>query len=253
MMRLFLLSTLMVAMLGGSLPAPPYPFDLESRLSTLRPERPRAYFELGEEVLDVADSDVERRDLARRLFGIAGTLDPEGLGASSALALAAMADDAAAARRFRIAARLLSDDVAWTVRRGRKSLDREIVTQICRSLEDLRTGDSNRLRTVFRDPEKIEALARWDAVIPGGVAWLRQLSERRGGTRIDLDLEERLALVNVEIALLEGADASWATLLTLEAPRPLMNLPLDRPERVLLPDGGADAPYWRRGAWSDRP
>ena len=125
--------------------------------------------------------------------------------------------------------------------------------RICRALEDLRTGDSNRLRTVFRDPEKIDALARWDAVIPGGVAWLRQLSERRGGTRIDLDLEERLALVNVEIALLEGADASWATLLTLESPRPLMNLPLDRPERVLLPDGGADAPYWRRGAWTHRP
>ena len=231
---------------------PPYPFDLEERLVGLTPERPAAYFELGEEVLDVAGDDDTRRALARRLFGLAGVLDPRGLGPSSALALAAMSDTDPAARRYRVIARLLSGDVESGGGGERAALDRDVVSQICRALEDFRAGKVDRLRAVLRDPAKVRALALVDAVVPGGVGWLKERSEEGNAAVRSLDPRDRLALVEVEIALLEGAEASWATLILSGTARPLVDLPLDRPEEALLREGEA-TPYWREGIWVDRP
>ncbi|MCP4066876.1 MAG: hypothetical protein GY741_01205, partial [Phycisphaeraceae bacterium] len=83
--------------------AMPVEVDWEPRLEGLDPRRPMAYFELGEEIADAATSP-ESRELARRLFGIAGRIDREGLGASAALALAALAPDRRTAARLRAVA-----------------------------------------------------------------------------------------------------------------------------------------------------
>lgn len=248
--RLLLTVLLAIVFRGGE--QPPYPFDLQSRLEALSPERPRAYFELAEEVLDVAGDDATRRDLAKRLFGLAGVLDPPGLGPSAALALAAMSDDASTSRRFRVVARLLSEDLGGDAAGESVAIDRDAVAKICRALEDFRGGRVDRLRTVLRDPAKVRALMRLDAVIPGGVPWLRERVEAGNAAARDLDLQDRVALVEVEIALLEGTEASWATLISTGTARPLVRLDLDRPERDLLPDEVVRA-YWRDGVWLDRP
>jgi hypothetical protein len=49
-----------------------------TRLESRRPEPPMAYFELaGELAVAAAASDEADRDLARRLFALAGALDPK--------------------------------------------------------------------------------------------------------------------------------------------------------------------------------
>ncbi|MFG0329314.1 MAG: hypothetical protein ACF8PN_05380 [Phycisphaerales bacterium] len=62
--------------------------SLDARLTELSPEEPLEYFRLGEEAADLG-----RVGLARELFTLAATLDPDGLGRSSAMALAAIARD----------------------------------------------------------------------------------------------------------------------------------------------------------------
>ena len=81
---------------------------------------------------------------------------------------------------------------------------------------------------------------------------MQERSEGGNAVPRSLDLRDRLALVEVEIALLEGADASWATLVSSGIARPLVDLPLDRPEEALLRESET-RPYWRDGIWVDRP
>ena len=82
-----------------------------SRLEALHPSRPMEYFELAEEVADEA-GDEAGRDLARRLFGLAGILDPEGLARSAALAQADLAAEDGDRRLNRLGILFLGDLVA---------------------------------------------------------------------------------------------------------------------------------------------
>ena len=248
-----ILFVMLGAVLGWGPASPPVPFDLEARLAALEPEAPGEYFDLAEEVLDVAEDDPERRALARRLFGLSGVLDRDRFGASAALALAAMSEDPATVQRFRVVARILSSGPVAAEGSAMRPLDRDAVDRICRALGDLRGGKVGRIRGVLRDPSIVQALGRWDATLPGGIEWLRTRSARGSKAGLDLDRRDENALLNVEIALLEGDQASWATLIATGEDRPLMTLSLERPETALLPPQQRDLVYWRHGVWTDHP
>jgi len=76
------------------------------RLEELKPEAPRAYRDYAEELAAKKD-DPEARDVAIRLFLIAASLDPDGLGRSCLLAAAPLARDVQEERRFKALAYLL--------------------------------------------------------------------------------------------------------------------------------------------------
>jgi hypothetical protein len=76
------------------------------RLEELRPETPRAYRDYAEELAAKKD-DPEARDVSIRLFLIAASLDPDGLGRSCLLAAAPLARDVQEERRFKALAYLL--------------------------------------------------------------------------------------------------------------------------------------------------
>src|SRR5262245_1831352 len=78
-----------------------------ARLEALKPAEPLAYFELAEEVADVA-ADAQQRELARHLFALAGMLDTKRLGRSACLAIADLEENAVVKRRLLALASLLA-------------------------------------------------------------------------------------------------------------------------------------------------
>jgi hypothetical protein len=108
--RRALIASLLLAL--GAIAAPQAPPAAEARwdakLQALHPTRPSAYFELAEDIADAAASD-EERGLARRLFALAGALDPERLGRSACLALADMQSQPHLRRRLLALATLLGE------------------------------------------------------------------------------------------------------------------------------------------------
>ncbi|MFM9168923.1 MAG: hypothetical protein ACKOTD_02040 [Phycisphaerales bacterium] len=89
--------------------APPAPW-VEARLAALRPERPVAYLELAEDLMDRAGGSASPeadRALARHLAALAGAIDIRGTGRSAALFLLEHAPLGADQSRLRAIASLL--------------------------------------------------------------------------------------------------------------------------------------------------
>lgn len=217
------------------------------RLSQLRPEDPMAYFELAEEVLDRAPNEPADRALAAWLFGTAGRLDRENLGASCALALATTTRDADQARRLKAVAMMLDVDGAGAASARRSLLDAETAFDVSESFGRFRSGRTSSLRKVLRDESVRASLRRFEDVLPdGGINWLDSASLRSRG-RPDLDDDERRLMLRVEVQLLEGESPSWATEVLGVGGGPLLEVASS--EIDLLLGGDPDRPYWRKGKW----
>lgn len=231
--------------------APPArPFDLERRLEALDPARPVTYFELAEEIADgIAPGESDDRTLARRLYGLAGRLDPDGLAASAALGLASLAPDARTATRYRAVASLLDPGVGGSIGTGRPEVDLETAFEVADAFGGFRSGRSIQLRRLLADPAGERLLRAWNDALPGGVEWLRSQAESEGGGRPALSRRDVLALIRIELSLLDLGRPNWSTLLAIEQDPPIIDL---RPERVpamLLDDDAFRRPIRRRGEW----
>ncbi len=236
---------------GGTVKPTSAKTDWTSRLSALDPDRPLEYFELGEEMADAEGTD-EQRATARRLFGIAGRIDPDGLGASAALALASMSTDRRAAARLRAAAAMLGDGVVWSVGAGeRNRVDALTALEISEAFGGFRTGRTSKLRQLVDDPIRLRLLKAWDDTLPGGVKWLAEQSRRSARSRPDLDEDEVLAMLRIEAGLLQVDQTTWASMLDLDGDEPLLEIRVDRIDEMLL--DGALLPYWRDGRWVATP
>ena len=231
--------------------AMPLEADWEPRLESLDPRRPMAYFELGEEIADAATSP-ESRELARRLFGIAGRIDREALGASAALALAAIAPDRRTAARLRAVAAMQDG------RRGsvgtlptRPSIDATTAMVVSEAFGGFRTGRTSKLRVLLEDPEGLRFLEQWDETLPGGVAWLKDRSRRSARSRPDLDESEVLSMLRVEVGLLQAQAPTWSSVLDLDGDEPLLEIPVENIDEMIL--DGELLPYRRNGRWVASP
>jgi hypothetical protein len=251
---LMTLSTFVVATANvtGSAGAPRSdpPFDLDDRLEALDPTRPIEYLELAEEIAEgVSAGAGTERALARRLYGLAGRLDPEGLAASAALGIASLAPDARTADRYRAAASLLSPESVRTIGNRRPEIDAATAMEISEAFGEFRSGRAIALRRVLQDPARERLLRGWDEALPGGIGWLKRQVEGSGRGRPDLDRSDALAMIRVELVLLDRGRPSWSTLLAVEGDPPIVDLRPDRVPALLLDDDSASRPRYRNGAW----
>ena len=220
--------------------------DLERRLEALDPNDPQAYFELAE---DLAEGVRGRPNVSvsRRLFGLAGRLDPEKYAASAALALASLESDAIQATKLRAAATLLPGGGGLnTVRRGGR-VDAEMALSISEAFGAFSSGRPTPLRRLLADRSVRRVLESWDDVLPGGVDWLQAAADDRPGART-LDPRERLSIIHLELSLLERGHPDWSTLLVIEGDPPLLEVDASRLETMLL-DEERLRPLRRNGRW----
>ncbi|HMN96007.1 MAG TPA: hypothetical protein PKC43_06765 [Phycisphaerales bacterium] len=219
------------------------------RLEALQPGDPRAYFELGEEIAEIAADDGDRR-LARDLFARAGTLRPDVYGRSACLAIAALpSTDEAERTRLRLAAMLLdtrSGGLAETPVLGGDAASADAAIALAEGMSLMRRGQGVRARRLFELPEVAALLDAQRHALD--VARIRADTQAYRGTARPRILEEELArMLRVEAGLLVSSGRPWSSDVLVTANRPLVEADPTRLEELLQIDGAFV--WWRRGAW----
>lgn len=242
------LALVLAGLIGLGAGAPVELPDLEERLVALTPSEPRGYFELAEEIVEEsrAREDVA---LARRLFGLAGRLDPERFAASSLLALAELRSEPGASELRAAAEMLLGDSGRRRVGRGGR-VDAETALAISEAFGAFGAGRFVPLRRLLQDASVRRILEEREAVLPNGVAWFEQTVRDRPQAGLLLE-PQRLALLHLELSLLEPGGSDWSTILVIGGDRPLLELDVDGLERLLL-DEERLRPLYRDGRWVER-
>ena len=233
-----------------TLEPPTSSIDVQSRLEALDPARPMGYIELAEDIAEgLSAGESSERALARRLYGLAGRLDPDGLAASAALGLASLAPNARMAERYRAIAMLAETGVRPASSVRRIEVDAATAMEIAEAFSAFRQGRSAPMRRVLEDPARRRLLQTWDDALSGGVDWLDRQSRTGGNQRPVLDAEEVLAMIRIELLLLDRGRPAWSTLLPLEGDTPLLDLQTESVATMLLDADAASRPRYRNGVW----
>jgi hypothetical protein len=234
---------------------PPEPGAWTARLESLRPEEPMAYFELAEEIADVATS-ADDQALARRLFGLAGALAPKPLGRSSALALADLAEDEAARRRLLALALLLGGADMRPPAPAAAPLGiaapPEAAMALVEAFSAYRRGRGAQAQSALRKPGAMELLEACDRFLPGGTRrFLEDCKLYRGQLRPSLSSEDIDRMLRLEVALLAGAERPWSSELLLTRGSVLVEVDPSDLEIEFGVDGSR--PYYRGSRWVSAP
>jgi hypothetical protein len=216
----------------------------KDRLLALDPLRPLDYLELGEEIADTA-IDESDRDLARQLFGFAGALDPERLGRSAMLALAALAGDATERARAMAAAELV----------GGKGVVREALRvepaqleALARSFSYHRRGDGRRAQTALRQNGADALLELVGPRLPGGAQGYRDECAAMRASGVSLAEPEMVRRqFEIELALRRGELRALSLDAALRGDSPLVEIDLGDPKALWGVD--PSRPWWRDGIW----
>ncbi len=226
--------------------APPW----SARLETLQPTEPMDYFELAEELADIADS-CDQRNLARHLFALAGVLDRDRLGRSACLALADLESSRHAKRRLMALAALLD---AGAGGRGLEQLgaaveyDRGAALAVAEAFGHYRRGDGSRAEAALRTGGALELLEAYGHVFRGGAKrFVEDCKLYRSARKPLLTDQDLVRMLRFEAALLAGANRSWSGELLLTDGRPLIEVDPDRLDETLGVDGSRAC--FRDGEW----
>ncbi|MDZ4756345.1 MAG: hypothetical protein SGJ11_17860, partial [Phycisphaerae bacterium] len=224
-----------------------------TRLEALTPVQPDGYFELAEEVADAATT-AEERELARTLFGLAGTLDTQRLGRSSALGQASLVTDERQQRTLRALAALLDASGVGMVTesRGDASTSLSAAMALSEAFSHLRRGQGPRALGIVKAPEVNALLEVYGSHMPGGPERFREdCRVYKGGVRPSLSPEQLVTMLRMEEAMLSapgaGSSRRWSSSLIETSGRPLLEI--DTSALDIAFGVNPKRPYWRKGAW----
>lgn len=168
------------------------------RLAGLSPDEPLGYLQYAEE-LSIKKQDPEARDVARRLFLIAGSLAPQVHGRLAALGLANVAASADEARRARTLASLIDpsgsavEPVVATP--AAPKIDAGHARVLISGIQAYRRGEIATARRAF-DEDNVRLLASLDPPVP-----VDRLKESLAEREFQPDYEVLAALVPLERSL----------------------------------------------------
>ncbi|MFA6044988.1 MAG: hypothetical protein WC718_08395 [Phycisphaerales bacterium] len=257
------------------------------RLTALTPDNALAYFQLGEEVAEAAQSRADT-DLATTLFVLAATLDVDRGGHVASSACFALADVATSDRDRRwlvSTARLLSPQAVpptWT-RRPETPADDSASVQLATFLGLVRSGDGVQARQLLDKPGVERLLESYDRLlvrlgVSNGASGLEREAQRWpcpdcGNERVQkrgravnqprlcvncagtpgpaLTNSELIGHLRFESWLLDGAQRSWAAQVAADSGAPLIEASPDGISQLFGIDPARV--YWRDGEWLETP
>lgn len=261
------------------------------RLVTLTPDRPDDYFLLAEEVADAATEDAHI-ELARQLHALAFALQRRAAAPSdrseAAPVVALMALEPSATTRRWLAAIAAAADPAfaqsgWAVSSSTTVSD-DIAYQAATAIGLVRAGEGREARRLLERPPVRELISRYQRLLAAsGLRGAMDRLERdaaqwpcaecanarvvsrqgqrgvevrlcptcRGNPGPPLTHAEFVLQIRFESMLLAGIQSSWAAQLLIDDQAPLRDPNPDELPKVYGVDPAR--PYWRNGAWSDRP
>ena len=218
------------------------------RLERLDPSRPMEYFELGEEIANVAEEHSEEQQLALELFALAGQLDFKRLGRSSILAIGHFTSNRMQKRRLLDAADLLSPQRLFkSIGVADQAGGLQAQIEFGRVLAALRLEEWEQARALLESPQVRALLFQHGELL--GLDPMSLLLELESG-RVSGTGDVKRHLV-VEWSILDPSGLDWAVELTVSNGAPLTVIDLGDMQTLL----GADVrrPYWRSGGWTESP
>ncbi|MBC22426.1 MAG: hypothetical protein CMJ32_00715 [Phycisphaerae bacterium] len=223
----------------------------DQRLQQLDPARPMMYFELAEDIAEQAQTQ-DQRDLAMRVFGLAGLLGDRQLARSAALAIASMTDRASEPTRYRrltAAAALLDDRPGRSITMLVQPVKLEDAHRILDGLAAYRSGraTSSVMRRITQiDPVQLSPVQH---LFPGGSIdrFIESSQVYRRGVRPSMSTQELASELRLEEALLAGKSRSFSTDLLLTRNRPLVEVDPDSLAELFRVDPARST--WRDGTW----
>ena len=222
----------------------------DAHLAALDPTNPLAYFELAEDIADDS-KDKSQRELARHLFALAGVLDPARLGRSASLALADMEDREHVKRQLLALAALLDERggvAGWGQPEDAPQISASAAVAVGEALSYYRRGRGPRALAVLETPEATALLESSADVLRGGAKRFIEDCKLYRGQRKPMVTEDDLRrMLQLEAALLAGADRTWSSQLLLGRGRPLVEVDPDNLQQTFGVD--ASRPYYRLGRW----
>lgn len=240
-------------------PAPPQsaPGDpWKARLEALRPDRPDAYFELAEELADVATTE-EQKAMARRLFALAGVLDSRRLGRSACLALADLETNPQQKKRLLALAALLDPSgasaasVPGITPRPAEAIDNAAALAVCEAISRYRRGQGTQALASLKKPGAMGLLEAHASIIPGGLPRFLEDCKQMRGVKPNLTEDDITRLLRLESLLLTGADRTWTTELSVQGKGPPL-LEIDPDHLSVTFNIDASRPVYRNGRWVEK-
>ncbi len=228
--------------------------ELQARLEALDPRIPLVYFELAEELADLSTKP-ENTEMAKRLFGLAGSLDPQRLGRSSCLALAGLEEDYQRRGRLTMLANMLDRHSLKPQVGSTGALltrNRSDALAVATAISAYRNGRGQETIEILSEPAHLALLRQVEHLIPGGADRLIEESGRyQRGKRPTLSQREVDQFLELELALLVNDQRSWGSELLLTQGAPLIEADPTRLAETLGVD--ANRPYFRDGVWVNQP
>ena len=213
----------------------------------LRPVDANSYFILGEDVAEIARTDVERA-LAIRLFVLADHLDHNRYHRSSLLAIRPLVNDPVALQLLDSNLRSLSGAVSLLPDKATgDERENESILAVAEVLSALRRGDRTAMESNLRKKSVSERIDSLEHVLPGNSEWmLKKVSSARRGKPV-LGEDDLMATLRVQAALLGSEVQPWSVDLhsshgvpmTMIDPVPLVEIFHIDPDRAT----------WRGGRW----
>ena len=238
--------TIMIGISVQSVPVPEASNLWTERLERLDPSRPIEYFELGEEIADIAEEHSDEQRLALELFALAGQLDFKRLGRSSILAIGEFTSNPLQKRRLLDAADLLSTQRLFQPS-GVTDQGGVLQAQIDfgMMLAALRLERWDEAIDLLENPQVRTLLFEYGDLL--GVDPKIVLLELESG-RVSVIGDMKRHLI-AEWSVLARSELDWAVELEVSSGVPLTVIDLGDMQNLL----GADVrrPYWRSGSWSD--
>jgi hypothetical protein len=225
----------------------------DARLETLKPSEPLDYFELAEEIADVAGENADR-ELARHLFALSGALDPDRLGRSACLALIDLESDELAKTRLSALASLLGDG-QFMQRQSFGAADSDqlggpAALAASEALSHYRRGEGSQALKALEKTGAQQILERYDQLLPGGLArFVEDCKHYKGQLKPTLSPGDITRMLYLEAALL-SADRTWSAELLLTGGKPMIEVDPTSLDQTFGVD--VSKPYFRHGRWVER-
>lgn len=195
--------------------------DFAARLEDLNPDQSEAYFDLGEEIAEVARSE-EDRMLAIRLFVLADHHNPVMFRRSSILAIMPLIDDATVHRL--LSANLRAATVRTSLMPGGNHLsprDSDAIMGAVDALSALRKGDSKEFQRLLEIDGVAEVISAHSESLPGDIRWMQRRLGKRGSRESTLEFDDQISTLELQAELLGSSDQPWSVVLHIERGRPV--------------------------------
>ncbi|MEE2907433.1 MAG: hypothetical protein VX527_06320 [Planctomycetota bacterium] len=221
----------------------------EDRLLALRPSDAKAYFRLGEDIAEIAQTDQDRQ-LAIRLFALAAHLDQNRYRRSALLAIQPLVDDVAVQqlldanlRAWREVADLLPMEATGDDRGD------DTVLAVVEVLSALRRGDQSGIEHGLLQEGVADRLDSLEPKLPGDTRWmLNKAGSARKGKQV-LGEDGIMSTLRVQGELLGTTEQPWSVVLhsghgapmTVIDPMPVVEIFSINPNQAT----------WRGGRWEE--